>query len=230
MLYYTGDGPCRDSANIANRAFGFTTPYFDYDKEEWVGKQEPEFIPESFVDKWASVLREYAVRYGDSVFAWWIDGCYKRFYPNDETRERYLKKYLDAVRAGNPDALITFNNGYKASEEGDYKGPDPYTSCRYDCFTPGEEDSLFRPPVSRYVDGAQWFAFYCNGFWWDREYRGLKQDRSKIPCARFTPDELYDYVKQVNEGGGIVMFDTAFIDDQRIDPRIWKAMSKLKNL
>jgi hypothetical protein len=66
MLYYTGDGPCRDSADIANRAFGFTTPRFDYERGEWIGKREPDFIPESFVDKWTAVLREYAVRYAAS--------------------------------------------------------------------------------------------------------------------------------------------------------------------
>ena len=231
MLYYTGDGPCRDASDIANRAFGFTTPHYDWDKEEWVGKQEPDFIPESFVDKWTAVLREYATRYGDRVFAWWIDGCYSRFYPDGETRERYLKKYLDAVRAGNPDALITFNNGYRQEGKDDLQVADPYTSCKYACFTPGEEDSLFRPPLSRYVGAAQWFAFYCNGFWWDRAYRGMSRlDKSQIPRARFTPDQLYDYVKKVNDGGGIVMFDTPFVNDREIDPRVRLAMSKLKNL
>jgi hypothetical protein len=29
---------------------------------------------------------------------------------------------------------------------------------------------------------------------------------------------------------GIVMFDTRFVRDERIDPRMWKAMSKLKHL
>lgn len=234
MLYYTGDGPCRDSANIANRAFGFTTPTYDYEKKVWVGEQYPEFIPESFVDKWTAVLQEYAERYGDRVFAWWVDGCYEHFYPDGETRERYLKKYVDAVRAGNPDALITFNNGYAGYGDEkilDFMCADPYTSCRYDNFTPGEEDRLFRPPVSRYVGQAQWFGFYCNGFWWERKDRESNwRDTDKVPCARFTPDQLYDYVKQVNEGGGIVMFDTRFENDQRIDPRMWKAMSRLKNL
>jgi hypothetical protein len=230
MLYYTGDGPCRDSADIANRAFGFTTPRFDYERGEWIGKREPDFIPESFVDKWTAVLREYAVRYGDRVFAWWVDGCYSHFYPDSETREKYLKKYVDAVRAGNPDALITFNNGYSMTNR-DYEVADPYASCRYDNFTPGEEDSLFNPPTSRYINGVQWFGFFCNGFWWEKEHRGFNlQDLSKIPETRFTPDALYDYVKRVHEGGGIVMFDTRFVRDERIDPRMWKAMSKLKHL
>ena len=233
MLYYTGDGPCRDSADIANRAFGFTTPHYDYDKQEWVGEQEPRFITESFVDKWTSVLREYAVRYGDRVFAWWIDGCYKGLYPDEDTREKYLKKYADAVWAGNPDALITFNNGYWGERRVDYEVDDPYSSCRYDDFTSGEEDSLFKPPVSRYVGGKQWFAFFCNGFWWPKEYRGWPgkpEEVKKLPSTRFTPEQLYDYVKRVNEGGGIVMFDTQFVNDERIEPRMRTAMSKLKEL
>ncbi len=34
-------------------------------------------ITEFFSEKWSSVLREYANRYGDRVSAWWIDGRYE---------------------------------------------------------------------------------------------------------------------------------------------------------
>jgi len=235
MLYYTGDGPCRDSDNITNLAFGYTTHHFDTETKRWVYRIEPKYIPESFVDKWTEVLGEYSERYGDRVFAWWVDGCYKYMYSDDDTRERYLKKFADAARTGNPDALITFNNGYWGGTHGqkgtDFEVNDPYTSSKYDNFTPGEEDSLFKPPVSRYVDGVQWFAFYCNSFWWPHEYREPDaKDRSLLSHTRFTADEIYDHVKKVNDGGGIVMFDVSFVNDERIEPRIYEALSKLKNL
>ena len=34
-------------------------------------------IPELFAQRWGSVLKEYAVRYGDKVKGWWVDGCYE---------------------------------------------------------------------------------------------------------------------------------------------------------
>ena len=33
-------------------------------------------VPLLFVQRWASVLEEYATRYQDKVSGWWIDGCY----------------------------------------------------------------------------------------------------------------------------------------------------------
>ena len=48
-------------------------------------------------------------RYGDKVFAWWIDGCYYNaghYHYNDTL----LKYYHDAIKTGNPQAVIGFNN------------------------------------------------------------------------------------------------------------------------
>ena len=47
---------------------------------------------DEFIEKWASVLEEYAVRYGDKVKGWWIDGCYDYFgytvfYLDDEVED-----------------------------------------------------------------------------------------------------------------------------------------------
>ena len=57
-------------------------------------------------------MEEYSLRYGDKVFAWWLDGCYfdaGNFGYNDTS----LKPYHDAIRAGNPKALIAFNAGVR---------------------------------------------------------------------------------------------------------------------
>ena len=37
-------------------------------------------VPALFAQRWAEVLREYAVRYGAKVHGWWIDGCYAPWY------------------------------------------------------------------------------------------------------------------------------------------------------
>jgi hypothetical protein len=58
-LYYTGDGPYAHPE--IGRRFGFTEP-------------RDRGVTRDFVEKWAAVLEEYAVRYGDRVKGWWIDG------------------------------------------------------------------------------------------------------------------------------------------------------------
>ena len=224
MLYFTGDGPCRDSNDIANKAFGFTTTTPVMVDGNWHSEQYPEFVPPSFVDKWCEVLSEYADRYGDRVFAWWFDGCWKELYP-DDYREDMLLKYKNAVRCANPDVLVTFNGGYNQEK-----------LCRHSIhedFTAGETGELLPVPTERFVDGSQWFEFLCSAFWWeggDRSSAVWTGTDDGILRPRFTPEQLRDYVKAVNEKGGIVMFDTEFVDDRHINKAQFECMSKLKEL
>lgn len=97
MLYFTGDGPYKDEK--AGVAFGYTRKGFDC-------------VTEDFVRNWAAVLEEYATRYGDKVKGWWVDGCYTALGYNDDL----LKIYKDAVLKGNPNAVISFNNGTRRAD------------------------------------------------------------------------------------------------------------------
>ena len=224
MLYFTGDGPCRDSNNIANKAFGFTTTIPKLIDGKWYSEQYPDFVPPSFVDKWSEVLAEYTQRYKDRVFAWWIDGCWKELYP-DEYREEMLLKYKTAIRQSDPDALVTFNGGYNQNELSRHSV--------HEDFTAGETGELLPLPESRYVDGSQWFEFLCSSFWWDggdRSSAVWTGPDDGVLRPRFTPEQLRDYVDSVNKRGGIVMFDTQFEDDKYINEAEYKCMSKLKEL
>ena len=91
-LYFTGDGPQGDC--VAAEKFGTLN---------LTGNR----VTEEFVIKWASVMREFAVRYGSLVKGWWIDAGFDYIGYTDDL----LKYYKDAALAGNPDAVIAFNNG-----------------------------------------------------------------------------------------------------------------------
>lgn len=217
MLYFTGDGPCRDDQNIANRAFGFTTP--SYIGGKWVGSYEPDRITPQFVEKWSEVLREYSVRYGGRVFAWWLDGCYPASCnPHFSYTDELLLPYKKAILDGNPEALVTFNSGLKKTVE--YYTP-------LDDFTAGEVNDVSAIPEGRFINGAQWFEFICDRFWYlDRDYlRG----RDPGPVM-YSPDFMLYYIQKVRDAGGIVMLDTTFRGDEFIDRGQYQAMSKLKYL
>jgi len=94
FLYIPADGPFRDEEG--SKRFGFCE-----------SENEGDGITTEFVEKWASVLEEYALRYKDKVHGWWIDGANDYF----GFKESHFKAYHDAIKKGNPDALITFNNG-----------------------------------------------------------------------------------------------------------------------
>ena len=186
-LYYTGDGPYKDD-KIGGR-FGFTEP-------------RQKGVTRKFVENWAAVLEEYSVRYGDAVKGWWIDGCYSDFlkYTDD-----LLVLYADAIKKGNPRALVAMNNGVKAYYA---------KHCSKDDFTCGEFNDFYVIPRDRFVNGAQAFLLaplgaYKDGIEWGSWARG--------GCKR---DAAYmaDFVNLVNRAGGVVAVEIKVHPDGSFEP------------
>ena len=182
-LYFTGDGPYIDR-DIGSR-FGFTEP-------RYAGVTKP------FVEKWASVLEEFAVRYGDRVKGWWIDGCYAGFFGYTDD---LLSFYRAAVSKGNPDAIAAFANGVRPYYE-------RYTELGD--FTAGEFNDSYCVPKERFVEGAQAHALIPLGAW----IPGVSASFTWCkPGAKRSADYVADYVKLVNENGGVVTIDVAVAND-----------------
>jgi hypothetical protein len=186
-LYFTGDGPYKDERE--GKAFGFTEPRAD-------GVTLP------FVRKWASVLDEYAVRYGSKVNGWWIDGCYREHFKYDEA---LLQHYCDACKKGNPNAIVALNNGVKKELFKDFANED---------FTCGEFNDFLFVPKSRFIDGAQAHILAPLGIAPDGSEWG---SWCKPGCKR-SKEHMLDYVKRVNAAGGVVTIDVAIYRDGSFDP------------
>jgi hypothetical protein len=191
LLYWTGDGPRADPQAANGIGWRWPTP----DK-----KPAPEFL-----QKWPEVLREYAVRYGEKVSGFWVDGCHAwRGY--DDTN---LRVYHDAIRAGNPDALIALNNMPQSpisqparnwSNGGEVSGWEDYTA--------GESNDFTDVPNSRWVTGtvlgasgdprnvtAQWHALAYLGRTWGAA--GLS----------ISALHLAEYTRKVQTVGGVISVD-----------------------
>ena len=193
-LYYTGDGPYKD-VEIGKR-FGFIEP-----------RQN---ISLDFAEKWASVLEEYAVRYGERVKGWWIDGCYDFFGYTQKT----LAPYAKAIRKGNPSALISMNNGVK-DDLFSWSDNEDFTSGEFNDFTciPKSSDingsvPHILAPLGISPDGSEW------GGW------------AKTGCKR---DGIYmrDYVRRVNKAGGVVSIDIKIHYDSTFDPEQLECLSMI---
>ncbi len=187
-LYYTGDGPYKDEE--IGEKFGFLNPRRN--------------VGMSFIRKWAAVLEEYAVRYGEKVKGWWIDGCYDHF-GYDQT---LLTPYYEAVRKGNPSALVTMNNGVIKTGMHLYRWfeKEDFTSGEFNDFTviPGTVNVSpsiphILAPLGIAPDGNPYGS-------WD-----------KSGCKR---DGVYmrNYVRQVNAAGGVVSIDIQIRYDSTWDP------------
>ena len=170
MLYFTGDGPWED----AQAAAGLGWPDAPASRSN---------VPQLFAERWADVLREYAVRYGAAVGGWWLDGCYPTAFNYTPAK---LRPYFDAVRAGNAGGLLAQNVGVR------------HPISRYspwEDFTCGESNDLVEVPAARFVNGSQWHTLSFLGEAW------------AAGGVRYNATYLADYVRAVNAVGGVVTVD-----------------------
>jgi len=197
FLYYTGDGPHKDP--VAGPAMGY-----------WEQRQP---LTDQFLKNWSSVAREYSLRYGEKISGWWVDGCYSFFHYDDEK----LQYYKDAMRAGNPNALLAFNGGVE-SRVSYYSELDDYTC--------GEMNDFIDLPEARFINGVQWHTLAPLGLsrdgteWGSWGTAGAKRDGTYMA----------DYVRGVTERQGIVTIDIGLFRDGHYDSEQLKALKKLKDI
>ena len=190
-LYYTGDGPHFD--RIAGPAMGL---YEDYE----AGLHGR--VDARFVGNWASVLEEYAVRYGDLVKGWWVDGCYKSLgYDNG-----LLSVYHRAILKGNPDALAAFNSGTASfvHEDGD---DTPIKWYEHETFTCGEDNDFTYVFRDRFTNGAQNHLLIPFGDYRDGNICAGWRNTG----VRRDPDYVADFIRKNNAAGAVITVDV-FVD------------------
>lgn len=182
-LYFTGDGPYLNEPE--GRRFGFVEPR--------------ENVTREFTEKWASVLEEYAVRYGEKVNGWWMDGCCDKFGYTNELLELYHR----AIKKGNPNAIAAFNNGVKTEVRKWYKDEE---------FTAGEFNDFEYIPKTPFVDGARThiLAPLGNG-------HGQPWQNWRKPEARYDNAYMKNYIKRVHDIGAVVTVDIIVYDDGSFD-------------
>ncbi len=144
MLYLPCQTPNRDVR--AQKAFGLAQG----------PKDQP--IDVAFARRWAEVIHEWSARYGDRLAGWWFDGGYLHVGFNDEI----AAIYADAVKRGNPQAIVTFNPGIKLIR---WTQAEDYTA--------GELNEPFEiVPTGRWLDASQWHALtYLGSSWGKRDTR-----------------------------------------------------------
>ena len=204
FLYYTGDGPHFDLT--AGPAMGLFEDY----AAGLHGR-----VDRRFVENWASVLEEYAVRYGDLVKGWWVDGCYESLGYNNEL----LSVYEAAIKKGNPDALCAFNSGTASFVHAD--GDDtPVKWYKNESFTCGEDNDFTYVFKSRFTDGAQNHLLIPLGNYRDGNVAagwrntGVRRDREYVAA----------YIRKNNAAGAVITVDI-FVDQHgNFDPEQVEAL------
>ncbi|MEM6332197.1 MAG: hypothetical protein AAF823_02540 [Planctomycetota bacterium] len=153
----------------------------------------------AFQRRWESIIREWSLRWGKGVAGWWIDGCCfaDRMYRNEQAPNFF--SFADALRAGNPDAIVAFNGG---------TGIPPKSMTPAEDYTSGETNHLvveehgWRP--RRWVDGKQLHLITYLGKAWG------------VGPPRFTAELASEWTRHAVGLGGAVTWDVPIATDGTI--------------
>jgi hypothetical protein len=218
FLYFTGDGPTKDEKSRQTMDAG----------------QFP--VTDKFVQKWTAVLEEYAVKYGDKIKGWWVDGLYKGLGYEDSEKMKYFR---DAVKRGNPNALFSANfyGCFKGGSTKHIEGvgdvifgdfyheiAPPTPLCDY---TAGEIVSFDAYSPTRFIDGAQAHVLSFLGM---AAHPVMVYDGWAKPGCKYSPEYLRRYVSCVNDLEGVVSIDVCLHRDGHIDSDQYKALLALRGL
>lgn len=176
MLYLPCQAPNADRTAAA--AFGFPLG-------KPVAKPHDRAINAVAAKRWGEVIEEWSRRYGKEVAGWWFDGGYRWIRFNDEIAAIYAA----AVKRGNPDAVVAFNEGVKSpvrrwTMAGDYLAGEVNEPLKETC-------------TGRWFDDRQWQLLTFAGSFW-----------GKCDC-RYTDEQWISWLRPILRRGGAVTVDLA---------------------
>jgi alpha-L-fucosidase len=182
-----------------------------------------------FLRRYLEFVRAYSVKLGKLHDGWWFDGCYDNIHQGKWN----WQDWLDAARAGNPDATVAFNDGafcvgrvkpltplqdYHAGEVhllwhgeivNDFVSTPEDMTVTDDgrLLVRGKEARLYMP-TSGFVDGVQWHALVPI----DSTFNpGIPQDRCHYP-----DEELIGFLSACKKVGGAVTLNAPIDANGRI--------------
>jgi hypothetical protein len=190
MVYTPSEGPFHDHA--ARKGLKMVHHWSDTDHDEstnWKRYRQVDFML-----NWEKVLREWALRWGDKIKGWWVDGCYHKEERFPENEPPNLATLADTLRSGNPDAIIAFNPGVKVLVI-PYSEHEDYTAGEVSGSLPllGKEPAVI--PVNRFLNGEQYHILTFLGDFWG------------TGSPRFGADLAAGYTEHINRHGGVVSWD-----------------------
>lgn len=133
----------------------------------------------------------WAKQWGDKVSGWWIDGCYLPEFRFIENSPPNFATFKTALRAGNPQAIVCFNNGVPGT-----------TTTRHEDYIAGENDNL-KPCAGAWIEKDGHRARYHS-----LSYLGTTWFRGEKP--RFTDARVADFTRKTTALGGFVTWDVPY--------------------
>lgn len=168
-------------------------------------------------EMWQAVIREWSVRYGESVSAWWVDGA---AYQNPDV----YKAYTAAFKAGNKKSLVSYNVGPVGTNRDQLL---PVTE--HEDYLAGECDFILPTCGVRIFDGKEYYLgpnisgdqlHFLNflGPWWSGSEKG---------GPRYSDELVISWTKHINDFSGAVTWDFPVTYDGLIVESFYKQIKAL---
>lgn len=144
-----------------------------------------------FRTKFNLVIEEWSKRWGEDVAGWWFDGSWVDGYTNPVDGVANLNALMAAARSGNPNSIVAAN-----PSSGKYN----ILSDQQD-YIAGEDtvfDKYPTMPAPGKTANQAWHTMSFLGSYW-----------GEGSANRYSNQQLIDYIKTVNKGGGVVTMDVA---------------------
>jgi len=144
---------------------------------------------------WEEIQRDWSLRWGRRVKGWWVDGFYFHEEMYNHPDAPNYKSFTDALRAGNPDAVVALNTGLETPFE---------ILSDYDDYTAGEVGYSL-PLAIGWDDSAEAFAKKTK----NRQLHVLSYLGKTwgVGSPRFGDELVAGYTKYIISKGGIVTWD-----------------------
>ncbi len=218
MVYFTSMAPAHDRQAIERLR---CTPPWDPKR---VGFKPDSFAPQPGVDDrltdfqrhWEAVIREWSGRWGKDVHGWWIDGAYNADAMYRHKDRPNFESFADAMRAGNPGAIVCFNPGVKVPII-KHAPREDYTAGEIaDAFPIGVNAGNWAKPVGGTIGGAQYHILTFLGEYWGRG------------TPRLNEELLIGYTKYINDRDGVITWDVPPTDKGLIPDEFFRLLLALK--
>ena len=173
----------------------------------------------AFQRKWEAVIREWSLRWGPKVSAWWIDGCFHAdaMYRHEEAPN--WASLTAALKAGNRASIVAYNPGGCCVPIARHSPYEDYTAGELTNDLPvgtwGNRGPWLHTPIEASVEGAQYHVLNFLGEWWGQGE------------PRFPDELIVGYTRYLNRHGGVVTWDVPIGNNGRIPAAYIRQLRKI---
>ena len=183
-----------------------------------------------FQRRYTDFIREYALRLGGLLHGWWYDGIYT--WPVFHNSLYNWPLWAEASRAGNPDAVLAYNDGSfcigitePLTPLQDYLSGEVESLCEGKIKLGREDDSPLYLPTSRFVAGTecQWHALVPIDCFWGHHEPG------PMESPRYSDDELTSFLTSCRAVQGVVTLNVGIYQEGHIGVQTLAQLKRIGN-